>query len=155
MVEALRDAVEVDLAYHRRLVATGTQQLGQGLLALVELVRGLVVDLAIHVAVLPREHAGTAGPRDGVRHEALGEAHALTRDRVYIRSGDVALVVGADHLIGVVVRHDVDDVEGACGWCGLGCRVLRLSYSSYGGEGTRYAEDLPTVHVVVFSGGCL
>ena len=115
IVEAGRQAFEVPLADNGRLVARLLEQLGHGLLGAVEHA-GRVVREAVGVAVLARNHAGTAGTTQRIGHKAVGEAHTIGGDAVEVGRFDVALVIAAHHLRRVVVGHDVDDVV----WLGLG-----------------------------------
>ena len=109
VVEARRQAFEVPLADDGRLIARLLEQLGHGLLGAVEHA-GRVVREAVGVAVLARNHAGTAGTAQRVGHEAVGEAHAVGGNAVEVGRLDVATVVATHHLRRVVVSHDVDDV---------------------------------------------
>jgi len=115
MVESLRIAYEVPLANHRCLIAVLLKEFRESQLVAVE--GGRVVDEPVGVAVLSGEHAGTARSADGVGHETVGKAHTFVADAVNVRCVYVALVVGADGLIRVVIAHDVDDVHRLLGFC--------------------------------------
>ena len=131
IVEAGGQAFEVPLADDGRLVARLLEQLGHGLLGAVEHAGGVVRE-AVGVAVLARNHAGTAGAAQRVGHEAVGEAHTVGGDAVEVGRLDVAAVVAAHHLRRVVVGHDVDDVVGL----GLGL-LLRGAGREEGQHGCR------------------
>ncbi len=88
-----------------------------------------IIDEAVLVAVLAGQHAGTAGATDGVGYEAIGETYALLCDAVDVGGLDVSLVVGADGLEGVIVRHNVKDVHG------LGGLPRRILFLATGGGG--------------------
>ena len=91
------------------LIAGGLQQLGDVLPRRIEAV-GQRLD-AGDVAVLAGEDHAAAGRADGVRAEAVVEAHALLGDAVDVgRLVDLA-AIGADGVRGMVVRHDVQDVR--------------------------------------------
>ena len=90
-----------------------------------------VIDEAVLVAVLAGQHAGTAGATDGVGYEAIGETYALVCDAVDVGGLDVSLVVGADGLEGVIVRHDIKDIHGLGGLPG------RILFLATGGGGYR------------------
>ena len=77
------------------------------------------------------QHAGTAGATDGVGYEAIGETYALVCDAVDVGGLDVSLVVGADGLEGVIVRHDIKDIHGLGGLPG------RILFLATGGGGYR------------------
>ena len=111
IVEAGRQAFEVPLADNGRLVARLLEELGHGLLGAVEHA-GRVVREAVGVAVLARNHAGTAGTTQRIGHKAVGEAHTIGGDAVEVGRFDVALVIAAHHLRRMVVGHDVNDVVG-------------------------------------------
>ena len=120
IVEASGQAFEVPLADNGRLVARLLEELGHGLLRAVEHA-GRVVREAVGVAVLARNHAGTAGTTQRIGHKAVGEAHTIGGDAVEVGRFDVALVIAAHHLRRVVVGHDVDDVV----WLSFGLLLRR------------------------------
>lgn len=68
------------------------------------------------MAVLARQHAGTARPAERIGHEAVGETYAFAGNTIDVRCLRITLVVGADGLERVVIAHDVDDIH----------RLLRL-----------------------------
>ena len=65
------------------------------------------------------------------KRQAIGETYALVCDAVDVGGLDVSLVVGADGLEGVIVRHDVKDVHGLGGLSG------RILFLATGGGGYR------------------
>ena len=120
MVETRRVAHQVPLAEDGRLVAGFLQELWKGGLRPVEAaVR--VVGKAVQMGILSGQHRGPAGAADGVRHEAAVEAHAFLGDAVEVGRVEQLprITVGADGLVGVVVREDEDDV-GRLGCGGIG-----------------------------------
>jgi len=77
---------------------------------LVRVERPQVIDLAIEVAVFARHDGGTARCTDGVGDEAVPEEHPLVSNTVQIRCLDQLIGVGGDGALGVVVRHNEEDV---------------------------------------------
>ena len=110
-VETGRITDQVPFADDRRLVAGFLQQFRESHLGRVEPAVGVVVK-AVEVVVLPRQHARPAGPADGIGHQAAVEPHALPGQPVDVRRlVELARVtVGADRLIGMVIREDEHDV---------------------------------------------
>ena len=82
------------------------------------------------MAVLTSEHAGTAWTTDRVGYKAVGETYTLVGYAVNVGCLDVALVVGTNGLIRVVVTHDEEDVHRLLRSCGL----LFLVASGTGGK---------------------
>ena len=109
MVETLRVAHEVPFSDHGGLVSVLLEKLRESQLVTVE--GGGVVNEPVGMAVLSGEHTRTARSADGVGYEAVGKTHAFVADAVDVRCMDVALVVGADGLIRMVIAHDVEDVH--------------------------------------------
>ena len=128
VVEARGVRGQVPFAHNCSLIPGLLQQFGEGELRTVE--AGAVVDEAIGMAMLAREHTGAAGATDGVGYEAVGEAYALIGYAVNVGRFNVTLVVGTDGLVRVVVAHDEEDVHRL-----LGCGSLGLLVGSgTGGE---------------------
>ena len=109
IIETGRIGGQVPLPDHRRLVTCLAQQLREGLLRAIKGV--LVVDKAILVAMLSRQHAGPAGSTDGIGHKTIGETNAIPCDTINIGCLDVTPVIGTQCLKRMVIRHDVEDVE--------------------------------------------
>jgi len=64
------------------------------------------------MAVLTREHAGAAWSRNGVGHVAVAENKSFLSYFVNVGCGDsIPVGIGTDSLPGMIVGHDVDDVE--------------------------------------------
>ena len=84
-----------------------------------------VVAHAVEVAVFSCEQNCPAGRADGVGDEAVFEQRPLFRQPVDVRRADERAAVAADGLLGVVVRHDEEDVgpffgKGRAACCGQG-----------------------------------
>ena len=110
MVEARGKGFEVPLANKRRLVSRLLEELGEGLLRTIELAMRIVVEPVL-MAMLAGNHAGTARATEGVRDETIRKQYTLFRNAVEVGRMGITLVVATHHLGGVVVRHDVHDVE--------------------------------------------
>ena len=64
------------------------------------------------MAVLTREHTRTARPRNGICHIAVGKNKPFPCNIVNVGCGDsIPVGIGTDSLTGMIVGHDVDDVE--------------------------------------------
>ncbi len=109
LVEARRRGLQMPLADDGRLVAGRLQQLRQRHLAAVEGVA--VVAQPVQVTVLAGQQNGAARRADRVRDEAVREAHAFTGDAIDVRRLDQVAAVGADRALGMIVRHDEQDVR--------------------------------------------
>ena len=109
VIKASRVGGQVPLPDHRRLVTRLAQQFREGLLRAIEGMR--VVDEAILVAMLTRQHTGPTGSADGIGHETIGEPNAILSDTVDVGCLDVTPVVGTQCLKRMVIRHDVEDVQ--------------------------------------------
>ena len=72
---------------------------------------GVVIQLTVLVAVLAREQAGTAWPRDGVGHIGISEDHPIVGNAIEIGRLDMTVVVATHHLPRVIVGHDVNNVQ--------------------------------------------
>ena len=97
-------------ANHGSLITCLLQEFGHGLLASVEIVA--VVAKSVFMAVLTREHAGAAWSRNGVGHVAVAENKSFLSYFVNVGCGDsIPVGIGTDSLTGMIVGHDVDDVE--------------------------------------------
>ena len=109
IIETGRIGGQVPLPDHRRLVTCLAQQLREGLLRAIKGV--LVIDKAILVAMLSRQHAGPAGSTDGIGHKTIGETNAILSDTVDVGCLDVTPIIGTQCLKRMVIRHDVEDVQ--------------------------------------------
>ena len=109
IIETGRIGGQVPLPDHRRLVTCLAQQLREGLLRAIKGV--LVIDKAILVAMLSRQHAGPAGSTDGIGHKTIGETNTIPCDAVDVGGLDVTPVIGTQCLKRMVIRHDVEDVQ--------------------------------------------
>ena len=64
------------------------------------------------MTVFAGEHAGAAGPGNGIGHVTVCENEPFFSNFIDIRCGDtVSIAVSADRLPCMVIRHDIDDVE--------------------------------------------
>ena len=70
-----------------------------------------IVDEAILVAMLTRQHTGPTGSTDRIGHKTIGEPNAILGDAVDIRCLDVTPIVSTQCLKRMVIRHDVEDVQ--------------------------------------------
>ena len=71
-----------------------------------------VVSKSVFMAVLTREHTRTARPRNGICHIAVGKNKPFPCNIVNVGCGDsIPVGIGTDSLPGMIVGHDVDDVE--------------------------------------------
>ena len=109
IIETGRIGGQVPLPDHRRLVTCLAQQLREGLLRAIKGV--LVIDKAILVAMLSRQHAGPAGSTDGIGHKTIGKTNTIPCDAVDVGGLDVTPVIGTQCLKRMVIRHDVEDVQ--------------------------------------------
>ena len=109
MVETGGLAHEVPLADQCGLVTGFLEQLGHGLLCAVENAV-LVVSEPVFVGVLTGEHAGARRTTERIGDKRAGEFHAVLRHTVEVGGLNVAMIIGREHLCGVVVGHDIDDV---------------------------------------------
>ena len=90
-------------------VVTGLlQQFGQGRLGAVEGVP--VIPHPIEVAVFSGEQYCPAGRADGVGDKAVFKQSPLFRQPVDMRRCNQLAAIAADRLLGMVVRHDEEDV---------------------------------------------
>ena len=90
------------------LVAGALQQFRKCLLAAVEFQP--VVEHAVEVAVFARENHRPRWSANGVGHQAAVKAHALFGQAVDTRGLIDLRSVGANRLVGMVVREDEHDV---------------------------------------------
>src|SRR5690606_1230357 len=79
-IEALGQTIEVDLAYHRRLVTITLQQLWE--IILVPVKRLDIVHLTVHKAVHTGQEHRAAGRTDGVGDKPPGKQGAVTGDPI-------------------------------------------------------------------------
>ena len=71
-----------------------------------------VVAKSVFMTMFPREHTRTARPRNGICHIAVAENQPFPCNIVNVGCGDsIPVGIGTDSLPGMVVGHDVDDVE--------------------------------------------
>ena len=96
--------------------------------------------LPVLVTVKTGHQAGAAGCGQGILDIGLVEAYSFGSQAVHVRSRCLAaqgMAVGADGLIGMVIRHDVDDVQPLRGFLALGlrCKGLHCGYRKTGGNG--------------------
>ncbi len=113
-------AVVVPLADGVRVIARGPQPLGEGLecrrdrVGLPVIVGPGGIDRACE-DVAARHQRGAARHADGRVHRALAvrliEDGAPRRERIEMRCPHLALAVGTDRLVAVIVRDDEDDVR--------------------------------------------
>ena len=117
LVKAFGGIAKVELAKHGRLVASLLKELGKGDVGGIE--GEIVVDFTVEVGVLAGEDGGTAWRTDGVGHRGIGKAHAHLGYAVNVGGLYQSIAVGRDGLVGMVIRHDKDDV-GSLGVGSLG-----------------------------------
>ena len=98
----------MELSKHGRLVACILKELGKGDVGGVE--REVVVDFTVEVGVLAGKDGGPARGTDGVGHGGIGKAHAHLGDAVDVGGLDETIAVRRNGLVGMVVRHDKNDV---------------------------------------------
>ena len=119
LIKSLGIVAEVQLAKHGRLVACLLKKLGK---SNVGGIKGkVVVNFTVEVGVLAGENGGPAGCTDGIGHCGIRKEHAHLGDTVNIGSFDEAIAVGRNRLVGMVIRHDKDDVGTA--WVRAGGRL--------------------------------
>ena len=112
VVEALGVALHVPLADDTRLVAVLLQYLRDEGLGGVD--ARTQTPLSVLVAVQARDEAGAARRRERVLDIGAREGHTLGRQTVDVGRGRQlrdGMTVCTDGLVGVVIGHDVDDVE--------------------------------------------
>ncbi len=73
--------------------------------------REVVVDLAVEVAVLPGQNYGAGRRTNRVGDAGIVEDHSFFGDAVDVGRLDQFIAVRADGLVGVVVRHDEQDIR--------------------------------------------
>lgn len=62
------------------------------------------------MAVLTRQHTGTARSTERIGYKTVGELDTIVGDTVQIRCFDIPRIVTAHHLRRVVICHDIHDV---------------------------------------------
>ena len=71
-----------------------------------------VVSKSVFMTVFAGEHAGAAGPGNGIGHVTVCENEPFPCNIVNVGCGDsIPVGIGTDSLPGMIVGHDVDDVE--------------------------------------------
>ena len=108
VVEAGGRRLQVPFAHYGGVVAGLLEQFGEGGLGAVEGVP--VVAHAVDMAVFPGEEDGPAGSADGIGDETVLEQGAFPCQPVDVRCFDKCASIAADGLLGMVVRHDKEDV---------------------------------------------
>ena len=110
VIKTGRNALEVPLADHRRLVTHLAQQLRERLLRTVER-RSAVHQKPVQVTVLAGEDHRAAWPADRVGDVTLAESHALLRDTIHVRRLVDARAIRADRPRRVVVGENEEDIR--------------------------------------------
>ena len=76
------------------------------------------------MTVKTSHEAGTAGSRKGILYICLVEPDSFIGQAVHVGSRCLAaqwMAIGADGLVGMVIRHDVNDVQSLWSFFLLGC----------------------------------
>ena len=110
VIESRGIAHQVPFPDHRRLVSARLQQLRQCLLAAVE-DAVLVVRETVGMTVLAGQQAGPGGSAQGICDKTVCEAGPFLGQTVDVGGPHEPLVIRAYGLVGVVVTHDVNDIQ--------------------------------------------
>ncbi|CCZ37965.1 unknown [Bacteroides fragilis CAG:558] len=62
--------------------------------------------------MLACDHTSTAGTAQRVCNEGICKTHAVTGNTVEVRSFHITGIVAAHHLCRMVVRHNINNVQG-------------------------------------------
>ena len=108
MVKARGQAYQMPFADEGCLIPRLAKQLGHSLLGAVEHA-GRIVREAVGMAMLARQHTGTAGTAQRIGHETIDEDNTVIGNTIQIGSLNQTAIT-AHHLGCMVVGHDVHDV---------------------------------------------
>jgi len=109
LVEAGRIGAEMPLTENGGRVTRLLQQLRKGLLSPVE--TAVIGFEAIDVAMFAGQHTGATGTADGIGAKIISEDCAFLGNPIDVGRLVYFRAIGADRLLGVVVRKKKDDVR--------------------------------------------
>lgn len=96
------------LPEHGCLVSRCLNDLGKGHIGGVKL--KMVVHLSVEMRMLSGQDGGATWGTDGIGHAGIGKQHAHFGNPVNIRRLDQCVVICGNGLVGMVIRHDKDDI---------------------------------------------
>ena len=134
MVEPGRQGLQVPFADQRRLIAGLLQQFRESLLRPVKLAMGIVIKPVL-MAMLSRNHTGTARTAQRIGHKAVRKQDSVPGDPVQVRCMCIARVIAAHHLCRMVIGHDIHDVKRLSGLFLIFVLASREHEHSYAGNG--------------------